>query len=225
MGKLPWFKFNPSWWLTDPELSKCDPATRGVWIDLVCAMHQSDRSGELSGTTEQIARLGRCSTVELTHALTELQANGAADVTFRNNNVTVVNRRMKREFKSKKATALRVKRHRSNAKGNGDETVERIEDRGKNKDLNTIHWESVKQSFLTVGDWAFNFCREKSVTETEFKSVAKSFISNIELAEDYKTLRELKRHFLNWYNKNKGQGNKGFQNPGFSSGPPMKKVQ
>lgn len=114
MAKLPWFKFFPTWWLGDTELSKCTSATRGVWIDLLCAMHQSGRSGELRGTTDQIARLARCSTAELTQALTELQTTGTADVTFRNNDVTVINRLMKREAKDRTDTALRVKKHRSN---------------------------------------------------------------------------------------------------------------
>jgi len=131
MPKLPWFKFNPSWWVSDTELSKCTPATRGVWIDLLCAMHQSGRSGELCGTTDQIARLARCSTAELTQALTELQATGTADVTFRNNNVTVINRLMKREAKSRQHTALRVQKHRSNVGCNAIETGKKIEDRSK----------------------------------------------------------------------------------------------
>jgi hypothetical protein len=135
MSKLPWFKFNPSWWMSDTELSKCTSATRGVWIDLLCAMHQSGRSGELRGTTDQIARLARCSTAELTQALTELQATGTADVTFRNNDVTVTNRLMKREAKTRTDTALRVKKHRSN----NDVTQKKpgrskkIEDRSKKK--------------------------------------------------------------------------------------------
>lgn len=131
MLKLPWFKFSPTLWTSDTELSKCTPATRGVWIDLLCAMHQSGRSGELCGTTDQIARLARCSTAELTQALTELQTTGTADVTFRNNNVTVINRLMKREAKDRTGTALRVKKHRGNGKCNNDVTVESIEVRVK----------------------------------------------------------------------------------------------
>ena len=131
MPRLPWFKFNPSWWISDTELSKCTPASRGVWIDLICAMHQADRSGELRGTTDQIARLARCSTVELTQALTELQTTGTADVTFRNNNVTVINRLMKREAKARQDTALRVKKHRSNGECNANETGEKKEVRRK----------------------------------------------------------------------------------------------
>jgi hypothetical protein len=138
MAKLPWFKFNPSWWMSDTELSKCTPATRGVWIDLLCAMHQSGRSGELRGTTDQIARLARCSTAELTQALTELQTTGTADVTFRNNDVTVINRLMKREAKERKDTALRVKKHRSNddVTKKKPSRSKKIEDRSKNVVVN-----------------------------------------------------------------------------------------
>lgn len=141
MPKLPWFKFNPSWWMSDTELSKCTSATRGVWIDLICAMHQSGRSGELRGTTDQIARLARCSTAELTQALTELQATGTADVTFRNNDVTIINRLMKREAKARTDTALRVKKHRSNddvtKKKRG--RSKKIEDRSKKIEKKESH--------------------------------------------------------------------------------------
>lgn len=115
MAKLPYIPFFTGDWLKDPELSLCSPATRGVWMDLLCAMHERDRSGELSGTTEQLCRLARCQTVELTHALTELQTTGAAVVTERNKIVTVVNRRMYREKNQRLKTRDRVAKHRCNA--------------------------------------------------------------------------------------------------------------
>jgi hypothetical protein len=93
----PSFQFYPGDWLRDPELSLCRPATRGVWIDLLCAIHQLDRSGELRGTTEQLARIARCRTEELADALTDLQTTGTADVRERNGIVTVTSRRMKRD--------------------------------------------------------------------------------------------------------------------------------
>lgn len=150
MSKLPWFKFFPTWWLGDTELSKCTSATRGVWMDLLCAMHQSGRSGELRGTTDQIARLARCSTAELTQALTELQATGTADVTFRNNDVTVINRLMKREAKARTDTALRVKKHRSNEdvteKKRG--RSKKIEVRSKKNTANTARAQGLEESNL-----------------------------------------------------------------------------
>jgi hypothetical protein len=149
MAKLPWFKFFPTWWLGDTELSKCTSATRGVWMDLLCAMHQSGRSGELRGTTDQIARLARCSTAELTQALTELQTTGTADVTFRNNDVTVINRLMKRESKTRTDTALRVKKHRSNydVTEKKRDRSKKIEVRSKNK-ANTAHAQGLEESNL-----------------------------------------------------------------------------
>lgn len=106
--------------MSDTELSKCTSATRGVWIDLICAMHQSGRSGELRGTTDQIARLARCSTAELIQALTELQATGTADVTFRNKDVVIGNRLMKREAKERKDTAKRQAKFRELGGGDPD---------------------------------------------------------------------------------------------------------
>jgi hypothetical protein len=90
-------KFNTGDWLTDPRLSLCSPLARGVWMDLLCAMHQLDRSGELRGTTEELARLARCSTQEFVTAMTDIQNKLAGDVQQRNGSWSIANRRMKRE--------------------------------------------------------------------------------------------------------------------------------
>jgi hypothetical protein len=112
MAKLPYIQFFIGDWLKDPELSMCSPLTRGIWIDALCAMHERDRVGELSGTPEQLARVCRCSPVELVQAADELSASGAADVTHRNGKVTLINRRMRDEYKRKENTKLRVQNHR-----------------------------------------------------------------------------------------------------------------
>jgi len=95
--KLPHIQLYTGDWMKDPKLSMCAPATRGVWIDLLCAMHEQDRVGELRGTTEQIARLARCTPVELVAALTDLQTNRAAEVERRNGVYIIINRRMVRD--------------------------------------------------------------------------------------------------------------------------------
>lgn len=99
-------------WLKDPCLTICSPATRGVWIDLLSAMHESGRSGQLRGTNDQLARLARCLTSDLVHALTELQTTGAAIITERNKIVTVTNRRMEREHKVRSGNVKRQERFR-----------------------------------------------------------------------------------------------------------------
>lgn len=107
MKKLPHIPFYTGDWLKDAAVSVCTPATRGVWIDLLCAMHECNRSGELRGTSEQLARLARCSTVELKAALTELQTSEAAVVEYRNDTWSIANRRMRREaeIRGKRAVA------------------------------------------------------------------------------------------------------------------------
>lgn len=110
--KLPAFQFYPGDWLKDPAITLCSSASRGVWIDLLCVMHESGRSGELRGTTDQLARLARTSTADLIQALTDFQTTGAADVTERNGIFTVTSRRLKREAKEREMTRSRVERFR-----------------------------------------------------------------------------------------------------------------
>lgn len=114
MGKkLPYFPFYPGDWLKDDALALCAPATRGIWIDLIARMHERDRSGELRGTAEQLARAARCSSVEFVHAATELKDTNTADVERRNEMYTVRNRRMFAESQAKKAAAERQSRFRN----------------------------------------------------------------------------------------------------------------
>jgi len=77
---LPWFKFWPADWKQDPHLRKCSPATRGIWIDLICDMHNNSQSGETSGTIEQFARSQGCSDSEMKEAIVELAKTGTADI-------------------------------------------------------------------------------------------------------------------------------------------------
>lgn len=69
-------------------------------------------------------------------------------------------------------------------------------------------WESEKNNFLNAGNWIFKFCTDKKITVDKFDSLSIDFISDIELKEDFKTVKELRNHFTNWYNsKNKKNGN------------------
>ena len=116
----------------------CSAMTRGIWIDFLCAMHELDRVGELRGTPDQLARVARCSPVEVVQALDELSASNAAEVAQRNGVYTVTNRRMRREYLERKASNERVANFRKNknvTNGNGNviegEIVESIELKGQ----------------------------------------------------------------------------------------------
>lgn len=111
--KLPYLPLYTGDWRKDVQLSRCTPAARGVWIDLLCAMHDDDRSGELRGTADELAVLARCPASEIVQALTVLQTKGAADVERDRNGVFVVrNRRMCKEAEKRKRNAERQMRHR-----------------------------------------------------------------------------------------------------------------
>lgn len=111
--KLPYLPLYTGDYLKDPKLSLCAPATRGVWMDLLCAMHELDRVGELRGTAEQLSRAARCQPVEFAHAMTDLQATGAADVEERNGTYVVRNRRMRSDYMARKSAADRQLKRRA----------------------------------------------------------------------------------------------------------------
>lgn len=84
----------------------------------MCAMHQSDRSDSLSGTPDQLSRVLRCTPTEVSAAVDDLKSTGAANVSIRNDVVTLVCRRFQREKRERLMTLNRVNKHRCN----GDET-------------------------------------------------------------------------------------------------------
>ena len=116
MTKLPWMQFFTGDWLKDPKLSMCLPATRGIWIDAIAAMHENGRTGTLSGTADQLIRILRCDGPALVAALSDLQSTGAADITYRNSVITLKNRRMEREAIDREHNRLRQERYRDNGK-------------------------------------------------------------------------------------------------------------
>jgi hypothetical protein len=85
-------------------------------------MHEFNRSGELRGTSDELARLARCSTVELVAALTDLQNKRAADVIQRNGSWTVTNRRMKRDADTRRKKAEAGSKGGSKAQANREHT-------------------------------------------------------------------------------------------------------
>lgn len=151
--KYPWIQFFTGDWLKDPALSICSPATRGVWIDLLCAMHELDRAGELRGTPEQLARVARCLPAEVAHALTELQTTGAAEVTERNGVVTVVNRRMKKESKNRNSNALRQARFKEKRSGNGEVMADKSEVRSHISESDTEREPEGVRDFAEIPSW------------------------------------------------------------------------
>jgi hypothetical protein len=97
MGKLPSLQFYPGDWMKDPAVRSVTVAARGLWIDMLCLMHESDRRGYLQHatgrpvTSEQLARMTGCSASEVARLLRELEESG---VFSRTEDGVIFNRRM-----------------------------------------------------------------------------------------------------------------------------------
>lgn len=76
----------------------------------------------------------------------------------------------------------------------------------KEEEVDFVFWESEKKNFINAGDWIFNFCRDKDIKLEKYDKDVKEFLSDLELKEEYKTCKGLKRHFTNWYNKREKGG-------------------
>ena len=121
-GKPPAFQFYVRDWLSDPQLRMASHDTKGVWIDLLCFMWEAPERGQLTGTPPELARMVGATDEVFGIFLDEAKRLKFADVTFCNNEVTLINRRMARDQKNRNNTRLRVARHRSNAPCNGKVT-------------------------------------------------------------------------------------------------------
>ena len=84
--KRPAFLFYPKDWRDEQALRLCSMAARGLWIDLMCLMHASDKYGhlEVAGkpmTVDQVARLVGEQPKDVRRWMDELTGNGVCSTT------------------------------------------------------------------------------------------------------------------------------------------------
>jgi hypothetical protein len=95
----PWLKFYPSDWRSDPALRICSIGARGLWMEMLCLMHEASPIGSLvvngkQVTERQLAALSGASMDEVRDMLGELEAAG---VFSREDDGTIYSRRMRRD--------------------------------------------------------------------------------------------------------------------------------
>lgn len=95
--ELPWIKWFPTNWSSDPGLAMCDAATRGIWADAVNAMLNSGLP-HVEGTVEQLSRLCRCRPTQMQSAICELRQFNVCSVDEQNGCIILTCRRLLREF-------------------------------------------------------------------------------------------------------------------------------
>lgn len=185
--KWPFIQWFITDWLGDPKVSQCEPATRGIWFDWLCNMHALDRCGQVTGTREILARIGRCTIPQCDAALLDLIKTNAATVQERNGAVTVVNRRMKREYLLRKSVLERVKKHRCNGHNHIPEPEPEEEStrqpsqlrvRGRNGKLTKLTLEKsslgrlAREIISNKNAWAYDNCKVKPEMFQFAKSLA-----------------------------------------------------
>jgi len=95
----PWMKFYPSDWRADPALRSCSIAARGLWVEMLCIMHEALPYGSLliNGARIDKKRLATLTGIrenECTVLLLELEGFG---VFSRDGDGTIYSRRMRRD--------------------------------------------------------------------------------------------------------------------------------
>lgn len=104
---------------------------------------------------------------------------------------------------------------------------------GKGKGINTgidvesldeILWTNVVKNFHNDFKWKEKFCLDKKIKIFDLERMMKEFISNLELREQFKELKELKNHFTNTFNKNQS-GNGYFKLEKVTGSPIVKEAE
>lgn len=108
MGKLPAFLFYPADWRKDLGVQSLGFYERGIWIEILCLLHESEQRGKLmlNGqpmSDDVLARLLGLDKQILTKALTSLLTSGVASRDEETG--ALVNRRMIRDEEIRKARA------------------------------------------------------------------------------------------------------------------------
>ena len=108
--KPPAMQFYVKDWKADTD--GLSPAAKGAWIQICCTLHLAKKRGRATRKPAAWARIIGCPVDEVDTLLHEIDDCECADVTFHNDRITVVSRRMERERKEKEDNALRQRRHR-----------------------------------------------------------------------------------------------------------------
>lgn len=117
---IPWMKFYPSDWRADPKLRMCSIGARGLWIEMICVMHEAEPYGFLVSngravTPRQLAALAGISQNDCVKYLRELESAGVYSI---DDEQRIYSRRMVRD-------KAKADRDRENGKGGGNPKLKR----------------------------------------------------------------------------------------------------
>ena len=146
MGKSPAFQLYVKDWLTDIDLQLTKGSTRCGWMNLLCHMLNVPEKGKLEKSFEDLAKLAGLTDDEMKqffidaehHRFCDFQIEGiernakithsdgvtlALRVTLCHKKITLINRRMFREQKTRVLNKLRQRKHRAKRRGHANVTA------------------------------------------------------------------------------------------------------
>lgn len=99
MTERPWMKFFPGDWRADPRLRSCSIAARGLWMEMICIMHEATPRGSLLVNGKQVnpSHMLGLMGIAPKDAATLLSELEDAGVFSRDEDGTIYSRRMRRE--------------------------------------------------------------------------------------------------------------------------------
>jgi len=187
--KRPAFQFYPADWRKDPALSTCSIAARGLWIELMCVMHESELYGVLSingapMSLQQIARTVGESTATTAKLISELQSSGVFSV---NESGCIYSRRMLKDerLRNVRADAGRL---------------------GGNPNLIDSKVKQIKTKDVVLLKQSSNQSTEQILTPSSSSSV--NPISSSLRSEEMPPLQEKKLTFVAWMERMRILGDK-----------------
>jgi len=63
--RRPSFQFYPADWSSNPNLKRCTFAEKGIWVEVMCLLHDQEEYGVLRWTMQEIADAVKCRVVDL----------------------------------------------------------------------------------------------------------------------------------------------------------------
>ena len=114
MAKAPASQFYWADWLRDTELQAVSASSRGIWINLLAHMWFAEKRGIITGTKEELTRLGNCSEKEFENFMHEIARKRFGNKHIKGGEITLESRRMIADELARQTTNERVKKHRCN---------------------------------------------------------------------------------------------------------------
>ncbi len=123
----PWMKFYPADWRADPRLRMCSIGARGLWMEMLCVMHEAEPYGHLlvgpvPVNNRQLAALAGIPVPDCMKFMLELESAG---VYSRSDDGNIYSRRMVRD-------KAKAEKDRENGKGGGNPKISKGVKQGVN---------------------------------------------------------------------------------------------